>query len=122
MNKKNLGRLALCTLLLALLGGCLYLNTLMPIITGYAAKNLASAVFVSGRNQQDVEQLDLNFSFIKYTRNKVDYASKTVTSRFLWASSTAAYREGKTLFWHKPTRSRRWPPTKKPSSGAIQQK
>ena len=94
MNKKNLGRLALCTLLLALLGGCLYLNTLMPIITGYAAKNLASAVFVSGRNQQDVEQLDLNFSFIKYTRNKVDYASKTVTSRFLWASSTAAYREG----------------------------
>ena len=94
MNKKNLGRLALCTLLLALLGGCLYLNTLMPIITGYAAKNLASAVFISGRNQQDVEQLDLNFSFIKYTRNKVDYASKTVTSRFLWASSTAAYREG----------------------------
>ena len=94
MNKKNLGRLALCALLLALLGGCLYLNTLMPIITGYAAKNLASAVFISGRNQQDVEQLDLNFSFIKYTRNKVDYASKTVTSRFLWASSTAAYREG----------------------------
>ena len=94
MNKKNLGRLALCALLLALLGGCLYLNTLMPIITGYAAKNLASAVFISGRNQQDVEQLGLNFSFIKYTRNKVDYASKTVTSRFLWASSTAAYREG----------------------------
>ena len=94
MNKKNFGRLALCALLLALLGGCLYLNTLMPIITGYAAKNLASAVFISGRNQQDVEQLDLNFSFIKYTRNKVDYASKTVTSRFLWASSTAAYREG----------------------------
>lgn len=25
-----------------------YLNSLMPIITGYAAKNLASAVFVSG--------------------------------------------------------------------------
>ena len=94
MNKKNLGRLALCALLLALLGGCLYLNTLMPIITGYAAKNLASAIFISGRNQQDVEQLDLDFSFIKYTRNKVDYASKTVTSRFLWASSTAAYREG----------------------------
>ena len=81
-------------LAVAVLGGCLYLNTLMPIITGYAAKNLASAVFVSGRNQADVEALDLNFSFIKFNHNKVDLEKKTVTSRFLWARSTAAYREG----------------------------
>ena len=78
----------------AVIGGCLYLNTLMPIITGYAAKNLASAVFVSGRDASDVEALDLHFSFIKFNRNKVDYEHKTVTSRFLWAKSTAAYREG----------------------------
>ena len=78
----------------AVIGGCLYLNTLMPIITGYAAKNLASAVFVSGRDASDVEALDLHFSFIKFNRNKVDYEHKTVTSRFLWAESTAAYREG----------------------------
>ena len=78
----------------AVIGGCLYLNTLMPIITGYAAKNLASAVFVSGRDASDVEALDLHFSFIKFNRNKVDYEHKTVTSRFLWAASTAAYREG----------------------------
>ena len=77
----------------AVIGGCLYLNTLMPIITGYAAKNLASAVFVSGRDASDVEALDLHFSFIKFNRNKVDYEHKTVTSRFLWAESTAAYRE-----------------------------
>ena len=78
----------------AILGGCIYLNSLMPIITGYAAKNLASAVFVSGRDQADVEALDLHFSFIKFTRNKVDYQNKTVTSRFLWAKSTAAFRDG----------------------------
>lgn len=78
----------------AVLGGCIYLNTLMPIITGYAAKNLASAVFISGRTQADVEALDLNFSFIKFDRNTVDYNNKTVTSRFLWAKSTAAFREG----------------------------
>ena len=78
----------------AVLGGCIYLNTLMPIITGYAAKNLASAVFISGRTQADVEALDLNFSFIKFDRNMVDYNNKTVTSRFLWAKSTAAFREG----------------------------
>lgn len=81
-------------LLAAILGGCFYLNSLMSIITGYAAKNLASAVFVSGREAEEVEALDLNFSFIRFNRNKVDYENKTVTSRFLWGKSTAVYREG----------------------------
>ena len=92
-HKKILG-IAGSVLAAVVIGGCIYLNTLMPIITGYAAKNLASAVFVSGRNQADVEALDLHFSFIKFDKNKVDYENKTVTSRFLWARSTAAYREG----------------------------
>lgn len=93
-NKKTLRRIVWATLLIILLGGCLYLNKLMPIITGYAAKNLASAVFVSGRDQADVEALDLHFSFIKFTRNKVDREKRTVTSRFLWSKSVAAFREG----------------------------
>ena len=94
MKVRNLFRVVLALLAAAIIGGCIYLNSLMPIITGYAAKNLASAVFVSGRQQADVEALDLNFSFIKYTKNKVDFEKKTVTSRFLWASSKAAYRDG----------------------------
>ena len=93
MKKKTFFRIALALLLAALLG-CLYLNSLMPIITGYAAKNLASAVFVSGREPADVEALDLHFSFIKFTRNRVDYENRTVTSRFLWSKSTALYRDG----------------------------
>ena len=92
-NKKTLG-IVLAVLLTALLGGCLYLDSLMPIITGYAAKNLASAVFVSGRDQADVEALDLHFSFIKFVKNKVDRENRTVTSRFLWGKSTAVYRDG----------------------------
>ena len=84
----------LAVLAAALLGGCLYLNSLMPIITGYAAKNLASAVFISGREPADVEALDLHFSFIKFTRNRVDFEKRTVTSRFLWSKSIAAFREG----------------------------
>ena len=91
---KRLLRIVAIILLLAILGGCIYLNRLLPIITGYAAKNLASAVFVSGREAKDVEALDLNFSFIRYASNKVDYDNQTVTSRFLWGKSTAAYREG----------------------------
>lgn len=94
MKAKKILAFAGCVLGAAIIGGCLYLNSLMPIITGYAAKNLASAVFISGRKQADVEALDLNFSFIKMNKNKVDYENKTVTSRFLWAKSTAAYREG----------------------------
>lgn len=78
----------------ALIGVCVYLNSLLPIITGYAAKNLCSDVFVSGREPQDVESTDLNFSFIKYAKNKVDYDDKSVTSRFLWGKSEAIYREG----------------------------
>lgn len=91
---KRLLRYVSIALLLAILGGCIYLNSLMPIITGYAAKNLASAVFVSGREAKDVEALDLNFSFIRFTSNTVDFENKTVTSRFLWGKSTAVYREG----------------------------
>ena len=94
MKTKRILGLAGAVICAALIGGCIYLNSLMPIITGYAAKNLASAVFVSGRNPADVEALDLNFSFIKFNRNKVDYEKKQVTSRFLWAKSTAVYRDG----------------------------
>jgi CubicO group peptidase (beta-lactamase class C family) len=76
------------------LSAAIYINSLLPIITGYAAKNLCSAVFVSGRATEDVENVDLNFSLIKYTRNNVDYENKSVTSRFLWGSSKAIYRQG----------------------------
>ena len=94
MKKKTILRIVLAVLAAAVLGGCLYLNSLLPIITGYAAKNLASDVFVSGREPADVEALDFHFSFIKFTRNKVDFENKTVTSRFLWGKSVAAYRDG----------------------------
>ena len=94
MKAKRILRIVLAVLLAAVLGGCLYVNSLMPIITGYAAKNLASAVFVSGRDQADVEALDLHFSFIQFVKNKVDPENRTVTSRFLWGKSTAAYRDG----------------------------
>ena len=94
MKKKTILRIVLAVLVAALLGGCLYLNSLLPIITGYAAKNLASDVFVSGREPTDVEALDLHLSFLKFTRNKVDFENKTVTSRFLWGKSVAAWREG----------------------------
>lgn len=81
-------------LVTGIIAGLIYLNSLLPIITGYAAKNLCSAVFISERNQEDVEELDLNFSFIRYNNNTVDADDKSVTSKFLWGKSKAIYREG----------------------------
>jgi CubicO group peptidase (beta-lactamase class C family) len=78
----------------AILGAAVYLNSLLPIITGYAAKNLCSDVFLSNRKPEDVEAIDLNFSFIKYTKNRVNYDDKSVTSHFLWGKSKAIYRPG----------------------------
>jgi len=94
MNKKRIfyGFTGLISAII--LGAAIYLNSLLPIITGYAAKNLCSAVFVSGREASKVEALDLNFSFIRFTKNKVDYENKSVTSRFLWGKSKAIYRDG----------------------------
>ncbi|HLN19474.1 MAG TPA: serine hydrolase [Bacteroidales bacterium] len=80
-----------CSILLA---ASIYINSLMPIITGYAAKNLCSGVFISGRDQKEMEAADLNFSFIKFNRNVVDFENKSVVSRFLWGRSKAIYREG----------------------------
>jgi CubicO group peptidase (beta-lactamase class C family) len=87
-------RILLFTVLFILILGGFYLNKLMPIITGYAAKNLASGIFVAGRTQEALEAEDLNFSVIKYTRNKVDLAKKEVVSRFLWGKSKAVCIDG----------------------------
>ena len=77
-----------------IISSAVYINSLLPIITGYAGKNLCSAVFVSGREPVDVEAVDLNFSFIRYTDNEVNYDEKSVISHFLWGKSKAIYREG----------------------------
>ena len=92
--KKRILRIIGIILVLGLAGGIYYIHLLTPIITGYAAKNLASGVFVGNRTQESVEGTDLNFSFIKFTNNTVNFEKKEVTSQFLWASSKAIYIEG----------------------------
>ena len=91
---KRISNGILIILALIILFFVIYLNSLLPIITGYAAKNLCSAVFVSGRKPENVESVDLNFSFIKFTKNRVNYDEKSVTSHFLWGKSKAIYRNG----------------------------
>jgi len=87
-------RIVLIVVLVVLLWGGFYMNRLIPVITGYAAKNLASGVFVAGRSQESLEKEDLNFSFIRYAHNTVDFEKKEVTSRFLWGRSKAIFIDG----------------------------
>jgi len=94
MTRRRILHGGLILLTAIILTAAIYINSLLPIITGYAAKNLCSAIFISGRTQEDVEKNDLNFSFIKFTRNYIDYRNKCVYSHFLWGKSKALYRDG----------------------------
>ncbi len=87
-------RIALAVFVVLVLGAGVYLHLLMPVITGYTAKNLASAVFVAGRSQEAMEEEDLDFSFIAFTNNTVDFEKREVVSKFLWGESKAIYIEG----------------------------
>lgn len=92
--KKAYKRTLLISLpLLIIIAALIVLNTLAPIITGYAAKNLASGIFVAGRTQESMENEDLSFSFIRFNNNTVDMEKKEVTSRFLFWKSKAVYTD-----------------------------
>lgn len=87
-------KIILPVLLMIFLAGVGYINLLLPIITGYSAKYLCSAVFVSHRDAKETEGLELAFFPIRYVCNRIDTLNRSVTSRLLWGSSVAIYREG----------------------------
>jgi len=65
------------------------------IFTGFAAKNLASGIFVAERTQESLESEDLNFSLIGLANSQVDYENKVVYSDFYgFGIQKAIYREG----------------------------
>ncbi len=92
--RKQILRSFLIILLVGLGYGIYFINSLLPIATGYSAKYLCSAVFVSNRQQAEVEAMDLHFSVIQYAKNIVDFQDSSVTSSFLWGKSKAIYRKG----------------------------
>ena len=66
-----------------------------PVVTGYSAKVLCSAIFVSGRTESDVKSQELNFSPLNLARSVVNYEDSSVTSSmFGFANRRAIYRKG----------------------------
>jgi len=92
--KKRIFRSLFWTVIILLLVVFAYLNYIGQAVSGYSAKGLASGVFLSGRTQESIEKEDINFSLMKFTKNKVDFEKKEVISRFLLWKSKAVYNEG----------------------------
>jgi CubicO group peptidase (beta-lactamase class C family) len=67
----------------------------LDIITGYAAKNEASILFLAHRSQQSSEQQDNNFSPINLAKEEVNLNDKSVSATvFGLKKRTAVFREG----------------------------
>jgi CubicO group peptidase (beta-lactamase class C family) len=86
------------------------------IATGYGAKCMASGIFVAGRDPEMILTNDLDYSIVKYTRNKVDYQEKSVTtSLFGFARQKAIFREGFGCFLVDESDKNKYPVAQKPA-------
>ncbi|MFT4830469.1 MAG: CubicO group peptidase (beta-lactamase class C family) [Psychroserpens sp.] len=67
----------------------------LNIISGYAAKNMASSVFIADRSPESVDKNDNNVPLIKLAKSEVDNDEKTASSSvFGFMERKAVYREG----------------------------
>ncbi|MFL5748343.1 MAG: serine hydrolase domain-containing protein [Niastella sp.] len=92
---KRILRIVLFLLLVALAYGIWYAWRSFPIISGYGAKNMASAVFLQHRNPADVLKEELDFFPVSkgtYTINRED--SSVTGSVWGFAKRKAIYRTG----------------------------
>ncbi len=93
--RKVIIRIVLALLFLILVTGVWYAWLAFPIISGYGAKNLASAVYLQHRNPADVIKEDLGdfpLSLGTYTINESD--SSAAGSVWGFAKHKAIYRSG----------------------------
>ncbi len=97
MQKKKIIKRVILMLVLVVLGyGVNYCRKSFPIISGYGAKNMCSAVFVAHRNEKEVREQELGFGMIKLLgKYEVNYTDSSVTgSVFGFAKCKAIYRKG----------------------------
>ncbi len=89
--RKHKKKIILSSILLLLLIGFRYAYVRFPLITGYAAKDMCSCVFIGGRDAEDVAENEFQFSLIKYASYQVDSTNKSVTATVLGMGSKTAY-------------------------------
>ena len=94
-TKKIILRSVLIILMAVLSYAVYYCWITFPIISGYGAKNMCSAVFLAGRNEQQEREQELGFWPMTWGKFTVDYKDSSVTGTvFGFASRKAIYRTG----------------------------
>ena len=93
--KRNILRVLLAVILLALIYGIHYAWISFPIISGYNAKQMCTCVFVSERDPKDIDTSDLGEFPLSIANNKVGFHDSSVTTT-IWGMATkkAIYRKG----------------------------
>lgn len=89
--RKHKKKIILSSILLLLFIGFRYAYVRFPLITGYAAKDMCSCMFIGGQEGEDVAQNEFQFSLIKYADYEVDEKNKSVTSTVFGMGSKTAY-------------------------------
>lgn len=90
-----LKRLLLVIVISVVLYGVYYCWVSFPVATGYGAKVLCSAIFVSGRDEEDIKMQELDFTPVNMATYEVNYADSSVScSLFGFAKKKAIYRKG----------------------------
>ena len=95
MKKRVITRVLLLIVIVALAYGIRYCWLSFPIISGYGAKNMCSAVFLAGRSEQQERSQELGFFPMSLGTFTVDYKDSSVTGTVLgFARKRAIYRKG----------------------------
>jgi len=79
------------TILLALGFGFYYVYVRLPLITGYASKDMCSCVFIGDRDPESVADNEFQFSLIKYADYEVNKSEKSVTATVFGMRAKTAY-------------------------------
>ena len=96
MKLKKIIVRSLGILLIAAVGLLIYYSWIsFPLMAGYGAKVMCSAVFDAGRNEQQVRDQDLSAYMMRMADFHIDYADSSVTgSVFGFGKRKAIYRNG----------------------------
>ena len=93
--RRRFARIFLLVAVFLLCYGMYYCWVSFPVVTGYSAKVLCSAIFVSGRTEGDVKSQELAFTPLNLANSVVNYEDSSVTSSmFGLAKRKAIYRKG----------------------------
>lgn len=92
---KFLKKLFLSALIIIILYAFYYCWISFPVATGYGAKVLCSAIFLSGRNETEVKAQELEFTPLNLAAYEVNYKDSSVScSLFGFAERKAIFRSG----------------------------